>query len=328
MRPRLSSLAGLAAALVAAGPRVARAQDGAPRSSGAAFLLLPVGARSTALGQAAIADGGSSEAVFWNPAGLALLPRSEFAIHYASTFASDNTAITLSVVGQRLGVVGIAAYLVDYGAQDVVPPGGGIPAGRIAPKNVELLASYATDIGHMLALGVSYKLIQFRQDCQGDCGTLRPVTGTTQAVDVGAQVAIGGPDALRIGVAVRHAGFKLQLENRDQADPLPTQVAVGIAYRIPLPPLRDGTPFGARVLMDFQDDWGEYSSPDARLGLEFGYGRVARLRAGYAFLKSESRGASLGFGLNLERIAIDFARVFYDRGGFDEPVYLSFRVML
>jgi hypothetical protein len=328
MRLRLSSVAGLTAALVAGGPRAARAQDNPPRASGAAFLLVPVGARATALGQAAIADGGSSEAVFWNPAGLALLPRSEFAIHYASTFASDNTAITLSVVGQRLGTAGIAAYIVDYGAQDVVPVGGGIATGRIAPKNIELLASYATDIGHTLALGVSYKLIQFRQDCQGDCGALRPVTGTTQAVDVGAQVAIGGPDALRIGVAVRHAGFKLQLENRDQADPLPTQVAVGVAYRIPLPALPDGTPFGARVLMDFQDDWGEYAHPDARLGLEFGYGRIARLRAGYAFLKSESRGASLGIGLNLDRIAIDFARVFYNQGGFNEPVYLSFRVLL
>jgi hypothetical protein len=316
------------AALVAAGPRPAGAQGSPPRSSGAAFLLLPVGARSTALGQAAIADGGSSEAVFWNPAGLALLPRSEFAVHYASTFASDNTALTFSLVGQRLGTAGIAAYLVDYGAQDVVPPGGGLPSGKIAPKNIELLASYATDIGRALAIGLSYKLIQFRQDCQGDCGTLRPVTGTTHAVDVGAQVAIGGADAFRIGVAVRHAGFKLQVENRDQADPLPTQVAVGFAYRIPLPPLRDGTQFGARVLMDFQDDWGEYSSPDARLGLEFGYGTMVRLRAGYAFLKSESRGASLGLGLNLERIAIDFARVFYDRGGFDEPVYLSFRVLL
>jgi hypothetical protein len=327
MRRRLSSLTGLALALALPGARVV-AQDPPAVAGGAAFLLLPVGARSTALGQAAIADGGSSEAVFWNPAGLALLTRSEFAVHYASTFASDNTAITFSLVGRRLGTAGIAAYLVDYGSQDVVPPGGGVPTGKLAPKNVELLASYATDIGRALAIGLSYKLIQFRQDCQGDCGTFNPVVGTTHAVDVGAQVAIGGPDALRIGVAVRHAGFKLQVENRAQADPLPTQVAIGFAYRIPLPPLRDGTEFGARVLMDFQDDWGEYSSPDARVGLEFGYGRWAHLRAGYAFLKSESRGASLGFGVTLERIAVDFARVFYDRGGFDEPVYLSFRVLL
>lgn len=328
MRRRLSSCAALAAALVATGPRLARAQDNPPSASGAAFLLLPVGARSTALGQAAIADGGNSEAMFWNPAGLALLTHSEFAVHYASTFASNNTALTFSLVGQRLGTAAVAAYLVDYGSQDVVPPGGGPASGKISPKNVELLASYATDIGHAFAFGLSYKLIQFRQDCQGDCGTLREVTGTTHAVDIGAQLAVGGADALRIGVAVRHAGFDLQVENRDQADPLPTQVAVGLAYRIPMPALRDGTELGARVLMDFQDDWGEYANPDARFGLEVGYGGVARLRAGYAFLKSETRGASLGFGLSLDRIAIDFARVFYVSGGFDEPVYLSLRLLL
>jgi hypothetical protein len=328
MRRRRFSRIGLVIALGALAPGAVTAQQDGPQPSGAAFLLVPVGARATALGQAAIADGGSSEAVFWNPAGLALLPRSEFAIHYASTFASNNTALTLAAVGRRLGTVAIAAYVVDFGSQDVVPPGGGTASGRISPKNIELLASYATDVAHAVTVGLSYKLIQFRQDCQGDCGTLPDVTGTTHAIDLGAQVAIGGPDALRIGVAVRHAGLKLQLENRAQADPLPTQVAVGLAYGLPLPQPHDGAPLAARVLLDFQDDWGRYSNPDARLGLEFGYGQAIRLRTGYAFLKSESRGASIGIGLQFERIAIDFARVFYDRGGFDEPVYLSFRVLL
>jgi hypothetical protein len=328
MRRRRSSPIGLVLALAALVPRAVAAQEDAPQPSGAAFLLVPVGARATALGQAAIADGGSSEAVFWNPAGLALLARSEFAIHYASTFASNNTALTLAAVGRRLGTVGLAAYVVDYGSQDVVPPGGGATSGRISPKNIELLASYATEVAHTVTVGLSYKLIQFRQDCQGDCGPLPSVTGTTHAIDLGAQMAIGGPDALRIGVALRHAGLKLQLENNDQADPLPTQVAVGLAYGLPLPQPHDGAPLAARVLLDFQDDWGRYSNPDARVGLEFGYGQAIRLRTGYAFLKSESRGASIGIGLQFERIAIDFARVFYDRGGFDEPVYLSFRVML
>src|SRR5207248_8930547 len=38
-------------------------------AGGAVFLLVPVGARAAALGQAAVADGGSSESAFWNPAG-------------------------------------------------------------------------------------------------------------------------------------------------------------------------------------------------------------------------------------------------------------------
>lgn len=328
MRRRPSSSTALVLALAALVPRGAAAQDGSPETGGAAFLLVPVGARATALGQAAVADGGSSEAVFWNPAGLATLTRSEFAIHYGSTFVSNNSALAIHLVDRRLGTLGLTGYLADYGSQEVTPEGGGPPTGRLAPKNVELLASYATDVGGALALGVSYKLVQFRQDCQGDCGTRPSVSGTTHGVDVGAQLALGGRDALRIGIAVRHAGFKLQLENRDQADPLPTRLAVGVAYRLPFPAPSPERPLGARVLLDFQDDWGEYRSPDARLGLELGYGDAVQLRAGYAFLQSENRGASVGLGVRLDRVVVDFARVFYDGGSFDEPVHLSLRVLL
>lgn len=328
MRRRRCSAAHLAFVLAALLPRSGAAQEGDPETGGAAFLLIPVGARATALGQAAVADAGSSEAVFWNPAGLATLPGSEFAIHYGATFVSHNTAITLHFVDRRLGTVGVAGYLVDYGAQDAQAGGGGIPTGRLSPKNIELLASYATDVGGALGLGVSYKLIQFRQECQGDCGPLRSVVGTTHGVDIGAQLALGPADALRIGVAVRHAGFKLQLENQAQADPLPTRLAVGVAYRLPVPGASPERPLGARVLLDFQDDWGEYRSPDARLGVELGYGEAVRLRAGYAFLESENRGASVGIGVRLERVVVDFARVFYASGNFDEPVHLSLRVLL
>src|SRR5437868_5396902 len=86
---------------------------------GAVFLLVPVGARAAALGQAAVADGGSGESAFWNPAGLAGLQHSELAIHRANTFASNNTVLSGYLASQTLGTVGLAAYLVDYGSQEV-----------------------------------------------------------------------------------------------------------------------------------------------------------------------------------------------------------------
>ncbi|MDH4046163.1 MAG: hypothetical protein OEW06_17085, partial [Gemmatimonadota bacterium] len=206
--------------------------------------------------------------------------------------------------------------------------GGGLPVGRAAPKNLELLASYATEIGSTVALGVSYKLIQFRQDCQGDCGTLGDVSGTTHAVDVGAQVSLGAADALQIGLALRHAGFKLQLENKAQADPLPTQLALGIQYRLPLQTLGASPDIVARVLLDVHDEWREYGSPDARTGVEVGYGNAVFLRAGYAFLQSETRGASLGLGVHFDRFIVDITRVFYQTGAFDDPLQLGLRIGL
>lgn len=327
MRRSLSRAAWLSLALSAAWTAGAAGQ-GDPVAGGAAFLLLPVGARATALGQAGVADAGTGEAAFWNPAGLATLPASEFGVQYAATFASRNSVLSLFGRSRRLGTVGVTAYLVDYGTQDQVPPGGGVPTGRVAPKNIQLTASYATDVGGTVSLGVSYKLIQFRQDCQGDCGLIQDVTGTTHAVDVGAQIAIGARDAFRLGVALQHAGFPLQLENRDQADPLPTKLSLGAAYQLPLRAMGAAEAVDARVLVDVQDQWGEYGSVDARMGVELGYGGAAFLRAGYAFLAGGTGGASLGIGLRLEQIAIDLARVFYQASAFDDPVYLGFRILL
>jgi hypothetical protein len=297
-------------------------------TTGAAFLLVPVGARATALGQAGVADGGSSEAAFWNPAGLATLPSSEFGVQYSSTFASRNTALSVYLLNKQLGTVGVAAYLADYGPQDLVPPGGGLPVGKASPKNIELLASYATGIGRRVTIGVSYKLVQLRQDCQGDCGTLGNVSGTTQAVDLGAQVALGPAGALRLGAVVRHAGFKLQLQNRDQADPLPTRLGLGAAFRVPLRVTNGQPTLSARVLVDVVDEWGQYSNPDARVGGELEYQRVLYVRAGYAFLHSESRGGSVGVGLRFERVAVDLTRVLYQTGAFDDPLFLGLRITL
>lgn len=327
MRRRASSgartLLGALALAVIAG--TAAAQQ-APEQGGAAFLLVPVGARAAALGQAAVADGGSSEAAFWNPAGLAEMTHGEFAVHYAHTFVSDNTVLGGYLVSDRLGTIGVAGYLVDYGTQPVVPRfGDGVPTGQFAPKNLELLASYATDIAGPVQIGVNYKLIQFRQDCQGDCGSVPNIVGTTHGVDLGLQLAPGS-GAFRMGLAVRNVGFKLQLENRDQADPLPTRVQFGASYRVFLPSARGAPPMDARVLLDLQNAWGTYAHPETRVGVEFGYDDLVRLRAGYAFLQSQNSGPSIGLGLKYDRFSVDFARIFYTSGNFDEPVYLSVRV--
>ncbi len=148
-------------------------------------------------------------------------------------------------------------------------------------------------------------------------------------MDIGIQYAFGAEDNVRLGLAVRHAGFKLQLENRDQADPLPTRLHVGVAWRVFLPQPQNATErFDARFLLDLQEAWGEYDNPDARLGLELGYGQAIRLRAGYAFLHSESRGPSVGAGLRVGRIAVDIARIFFEGSNFDEPFYVSLRAIL
>lgn len=295
---------------------------------GAAFLLVAVGARTTALGQAGVADARTPDAAFWNPAGLALMPESQIAIHHATTFASTNTVLSGYLASSLVGVVGLAAYLVDYGAQDIVPGPQQPPTGRITPRNVELVASYATSLSRSLTAGVNYKLIQLRNDCSGDCGPFRPIVGTTHGVDLGVQYGAEDPGGVRLGLALRHAGFNLQLENFGQADPLPTRLAAGVEYRVDLPQPAGAEPAFARLLLAVENPCCRRVTPDLRLGAEIGYGDLVRLRGGYAFLRSESSGPSLGAGVRFDRVVVDFARVFFTSGNLDEPVYLTLRVLL
>jgi hypothetical protein len=311
--------------LVAAAMPLTGQEEEPEERFGAPFLLFPVGARATAVGQAAAADGGTSEAAFWNPAGLAYLASTELSVHFANTFVSDNTVLSAYFAVSRLGVIGASAYLVDFGTQRVVT-GTGVEVGNISPKNIELIGSYATTIAGQLHIGLNYKLIQLRQDCTGQCAAFPSISGTTHAIDVGAQYAFGKEDRLTLGLVIRHAGFDLQLQNEEQADPLPTRVQIGAVYRLLLPAFSGADQrLDARLLIDLDDQIGKYDSPEPRLGIDVGFEDIVRVRAGYAFLDSQSRGPSVGVGLRFGKIAVDVARVFYVSSSFDEPLHISVR---
>src|SRR5438093_239652 len=103
-------------------------------NSGALFLLFPVGAQAVAMGQTAATLDGRGEAAFWNPAGLATLEHSEFALNTASLAAGATHALTAYYPSHGFGVLGGAVYLVDYGDLERTDSADNTVA-RIAPRN-------------------------------------------------------------------------------------------------------------------------------------------------------------------------------------------------
>jgi hypothetical protein len=305
------------------------AQGSSAGVEGGAFLLLPVGARAVGLGQAATADGGTSEAVFWNPAGLATLAKGEFAIFHYDAFFGSGDAIAIAAPSARLGTFALTAYLVNYG--DLAVTRGDLgpePVGQISPRNLELMASYATDVGG-LAAGITYKLVQFRVDCTGDCSQVPTATGTTHAVDLGVQYTFAGWRPVVVGVSLKNLGFNLQVNNRAQADPLPTRLSAGVSAEV-VRPVEGGQGLDARVLADVQGTVLEGPlAMVALVGIESGVGEALRLRFGYAFLDSNARGPSLGIGVKFGSVAFDLARTFNSAQdvGDTEPVHVTFRVI-
>ena len=328
--PSNGDLLALAALLVFAQPPERLIAQQPPLNTGALFLVFPVGARAVGMGQTAMGSEGYGEAAFWNPAGLATMETNEFALHSATLVAGRSHVLGAYFPSRGIGVLGGAVYLVDYGDLERTDENGNTIA-RIAPRNFEFLASYATALAGSFVFGLSYKLVQFRVDCSGDCSNFPVGHGTTHAIDLGGQFRVGAGGPVRVGVALRNIGFKLQVQNKPQADPLPARLAVGAQYHLLLP-ARDGAPpgehFDVRVAADVDSPWGHQGQSELRFGLDVGYQRLVRVRAGYAFVQDGLSGPSVGLGVENGSIGADLARTFLTGSDLqiENPTFFSFRV--
>ena len=318
-------------------------------NAGALFLLLPVGAEGVGMGQVGVTLQGRGEAVFWNPAGLATMTSSEFNLNTASLVAGPTNAITLFVPRRGIGVFGVGVYLVDYGDEDVVADSSSLALAHISPRNVEYLASFATSVAGAVTVGLTYKLVQFAVDCSGLCtGLPNGADALTHAFDIGTQVTLGAGGAFRLGAVVKNVGFKLQVNNADQADPLPARLVLGALYRIDFHPR--AAPPGAtlvvpdsgsagvaqaldrvdlRVAADVDRPWDNSAPPEMRVGIDLGYRDLIRLRSGYAFTRQGLSGPTIGMGVHTGSLALDFARTFVS--GTDllasNPTFVSFSLL-
>ena len=293
-------------------------------SDGALFLLLPVGAQSVGMAQATVAERLGSEAVWSNPAGIARLEKKEAAIHHSETVAARGDVITILAPKKLLGAFAVSVNLRDFGNQLITVPGG-TQIGRVLPRNVLFAGTFGAAIGKNASLGMSYKRLQYRVDCSGQCANVSTFSATSSAVDFGAQYDIPGKNPVRLGVAIRNIGTKLQVNDSEQADPLPTRIEAGISYQLSSI-AKYVSDVDVRVAADVvatktADD------PSGRLGVDVTYQKTVHLRGGYIANDTDGAKAAVGFGLGTGRLLFDIARTF---GGLSEeagktPTYVSLR---
>lgn len=311
--------------IVAMAPARATAQK--PATEGALFLLLPIGARAVGEGQAVVADEPGSEAVWWNPAAIARGNRREIAIHHSQTIIATGDAVTLVVPSALLGVLAIGANIVYYGREDITDTVGTV--GVLIPQNLVYAATYATPIAKRFAAGLTYKIVQLRLDCSGGCAGVPTVSASSSALDAGVQARLAGLLPATIGVAIRNVGPRLQVNDKDQSDPLPTRVQAGVSVNVPnvegMPPA-----VKVRVSADMLSDV-HLSAPSPRFGASIGYRDEAFFRTGYLFDRGdgEGDGPSLGFGLSTGSLVLDIGRIVRglsaDAG--KPPTYVSLRYL-
>lgn len=330
-RLRSSRVVAIAGAILLGAADVAHAQTGLAEE-GALFLLLPVGARSVGLGQAVVADRPGSESVWWNPAAIGAATRREAAIHHSQSIVGTGDAVTIVVPSSLLGVLALSVNILDFGEQQTnndptLPVEGG--SGTIIPRSFVYAATYATSLGGYVTAGLTYKLIQFRIDCTGQCPDIA-FSATTSALDLGAQFMVKRSLPLVIGVAARNlVGLKLQVNDSPQSDPIPRRLQVGVQYRIDMPP-RIAPETAVRLAFDVADGI-HVGNPAPRFGADISFRDRFHVRGGYAYeaSRSEAGGPSIGLGITAGNLVFDVARILTglsaDAG--KSPTFLSLRYL-
>lgn len=301
------------------------AQPVLAQSIGGLFLLAPFGGRAVGQGEAVAADTAlGTEGIWWNAAALARLTKRELALHYSQNAVAKSTMIAYAIPSRVLGTLAAAYYLVDYGDQAATPASGGeISTGSISNKNHLLALSYATPVGSRLSAGLSYKLVLLRfNQCSGQCGDTPGVTGSTQALDLGAQYRVPASVPFTVGLSIRNLGPALQAKDKDQADPLPRVIQAGAKVRLPIKSLQE-----SGATLDISADVFKSSGLDgqaASLGAVLGYREQLYLRGGYKQQGGGIGGPSLGLGLERGKYGFDVSRRFGGLGDLgDPPTYIS-----
>ena len=295
------------------------------QSNGALFLLVPFGARAVGVAGAVVADTSlGTEGMWWNAASLARLRKREIALHHSHTAFANSDMLAVAIPSRVLGTIAATAYIVDYGALPVTIGSGDNAIGTIANYNYQFAVSYASPVGKRLNVGVSGKFVLLRfNQCSGICNDIPLVTGQTLAVDMGAQYAVDATIPFTVGATVRNVGPALQAKDRDQADPLPRVVQVGVTSRLPIRALTD-----AGATLEVSGDAQHAAALGGvglALGATVGYRDTFFLRGGFKVQK-EGGGPSFGFGFNRGAFGLDFSRIIESTGFGDPPTYVGLRV--
>lgn len=293
--------------------------------NGGLFLLVPFGARAVGQGEAVVADSTlGTEAMWWNAAALARLPKRELAVHHSQTVIATSDMLTFAMPSRVLGTLAASAYLVNYGDQQNTDINGAV-VGTITNRNYQVAVSYATPVGKRFNAGLTYKFVMLRFACSGICGNVPVLSGQSNALDLGAQYVLPTKLPITLGASVRNLGPALQIKDAAQADPLPQVVQVGLRTRLPITALTE-----AGATLDLGADFLNASALGGGaggVGLTLGYREQAFLRAGYKMQPGQGRGPSVGFGFQRGALGVDISRRFDALSSQlgDPPTYVSLK---
>ena len=205
--------------------------------AGAEFLLISPGARAGGMGEANVAIANDATAVYWNPAGLANIEGHELSIMHSNWLPQFNLSDLYYDFGsyvhhvEDVGTFGISATYLNLGEQ-IRTSETGQEIGVFSAYNMALGLSYGTKIRENLSLGLSMKYIHLKLADYGTGEEKGKGAGSSVAIDFGVLFRPQFNNKLTIGANLSNLGPKIAFIDADQADPIPTNIKVGVAYQL------------------------------------------------------------------------------------------------
>ncbi len=314
----------LVAAVVVSRPAHAQLSLGDQRvgTTSAGFLRIGIGARAAALGEAFVAVANDPSAIYWNPAGLASMQRSEVLLSHIDWPANihyEHAAWVMPV--KRLGgsiAVQLGALTTQIDETTELDPFG---TGRSFYYSDAVAGiAYARRWTDKLLVGVGGKWV--REDLGADVGGPRT---NAVLVDIGSIYYLGY-GSVRIATSLSNFGSQLKprqpgSSNGDWVSPItgehrsldgfdpPTVFRYGVAFE----PIETSD---QKLTTALEANQPADKSLSVNAGAEWTWTRRLALRAGYNFNADEfklSAGAGVFAALGQTQLTIDYA---YTQGDF------------
>ena len=274
-------------------------------TAGAQFLKIGMGARYTAMGNAATALVDDVYGLYWNPAALANIEKSEVAFSSIDWIEDVSLSNLAFAYNWKPGLsIGFGLCVLSVGDMEVTTIQDPDGTGQYFDANsMALTAGFSKRLTDRFVFGANFKYISERiseESASGFC------------FDFGTMLYTGYK-SLRMGMSISNLGPELKFEgnelnqainpdegiNQDEVQfvynldgyDLPLTFRVGLAYD-----LLDDSKNRWTIAADAQDpndNIGQFS-----LGSEYSFNNMFQLRGGYKF-NYEEEGLSLGAGVNL-----------------------------
>lgn len=188
----------------------------------------------------------------------------------------------------------------------------GTPMGSFDSFETAVTFSYGTMLSSNFSTGLSAKIIYSHLSDQGQGHEQGKGSGSSFALDAG--LLYNTPiKRLTLGAALTNLGPNIAYIDLNQSDPLPRNLAVGLAYKIVDTPFNRLMVTGEvnKELVGLDDPLStEMDEAILNMGAEYCYGTYVSLRGGYVYDKvGDVKNPTFGAGLQYGQLRFDFAYI-------------------